>query len=287
MFGQGSTGFNFGFGQTQQKQEEEKPHFQITEQMLISELPDDIAKEFIDVFTQIHDNTKELAQNSSNVTSCTVESDVASIKKETIDCINGSLASIAHQIDFGQAAFAESKNELSVAKSDFDNCSHFRGTPSPFIKRYVTRIHKTADELTQSLASYSSRFQSQQSNSSESGSAILNKMLTEQHQAILRCSSRVAALMEKLDKARSAMSSKLKTNIKFEQAEDSQQNLCSQKLQEAWRRFTADQKQKLYKIADETDLFGNSATAAKPAQSTGTFNFGGFGGQSAFGNKKR
>ena len=139
------TSFAFPSLQKKTEPEPEKPHFQITEQMLISELPNDIAKQFIDAFESIQKNANDLSKNATNVSASTVESDFEAIKKETMECLTGSLVSLAHQIDFGKSSFSEIEKDLKVSNSDYINSSHFRGTPSPFIKRYSSRINKLAD----------------------------------------------------------------------------------------------------------------------------------------------
>lgn len=286
-FGGGNKGFSFGTGLGAKKQEEEeKPRFQVTEQMLISELPNDIAKLFIDAFEQIQTTSKELSVNASNVSNATIESDFEQIKKDTIECINGGLTSLAHQIDFGRSSFNECKKDLEVSKSDCNNSNHFRGVPSPFIKRYASRITKHAEELSQKLASYNSRFQPNQQLSGfkeQNESQVLIDLLTEQQKSILRISSRVAAINERLEKIRSIMKTRLKTNISANQVEDIQQVPCAQKVQDEYKRFLSDKKQKRIKIAEETDLFGNS-TKVVPKKAGGLF--GNSGSNFTFGAKK-
>ena len=77
------------------------------------------------------------------------------------------------------------------------------------------------------------------------------------------------------------MKTRLKTNISASQVEDIQQVPCAQKVQDEYKRFLSDKKQKRIKIAEETDLFGNS-TKVIPKK-TNSFQFG--GGTSTFGKK--
>ena len=273
------TGFNFNFNfggssnNAAAEKDESKQHFQISEQMLLSELPNDIASEFVDVYKTIQNTTSEMSQTAAKTSTCENQSDVQKLKQETTAAIVGSLSSLAHQIDIGQSTFHELKAEHELAKLDLDSYSHFRGAPSPFIKRYFAKIQKFADDLAQSLSSYSNRCQSRTNDARNDGEAMLNSMLNEQHSAILRCSSRVAALVEKMDRVEAEISNRMKGGITHQKSEDSQNDNCSRMLQESWKRFQNNQKRKLYKIADESDLFGNSATQAQNQSSSG-FSFG-------------
>lgn len=263
-----------GFGKKNQE-EVEKPQFQVTEQMQISDLPNDIATLFVNAYELIQKNSKDLSTNASNVSNCTIEPEFNIIRKDIVECITGSLISLAHQIDFGQSSLNECKKDLDTAKSDCTNSNQIRGVPSPFIKRYASRITKRAEELSQALASYNSRFQPNQNQFSsfqeQSESQVLNNLLAEQQKAILRCSSRVAAINERLERIRSTIKSKLKTSINTNQNEGIQQVLCAQKVQDDYKRYLSDQKQKRIKIAEETDLFGNSTIVVQ--KKTGGFNF--------------
>lgn len=274
----GGFNFNFNFGQPKKEEEEEKPHFQLTEQMLINELPNDIVTQFIDVHKLIQENSKSLSTNATKVSGCSIESDCETIKKDIIECLNSSLTSLAHQIDFGQSSFNECKNDLEISKSDYQYSSHYRSIPSPFIKRYVSKIKKHAEELSQSLASYNSRFQPQQieqNQNKQSETQILYNLLSEQQQAILRCSSRVAAIKNRFEKVRSTVAAKLDTNLNLELNDDIQQNLCAQRIQDEIKRYENDKRQKRIKIIEETDIFGNSkAPPPKSNNLFGGFNFG-------------
>ena len=270
--------FNFGsFGQ--QQQTEEKPPFQMAEHMLISELPNDLKKDFIDVYQTIQDH-KEPAAKSTTYSSKNIESSIESIKKGTVNELLTNLTSVANNIDHGKSVLKELQNELAIAKSDLTNSSHLRNPPTPFIRRYVAKINKMAVDLEQMLASAGSFLQPQQKITTNP-SQIMVDLLTQEHNAIVRCSARVAQVQTKLTSVRSELESKL--NISHSQIDLDDHQLESsnqQNIQIKYKQFLNDRKRKITKQNEESDLLGNST---KPVQSQSSgfgfgsgFNFGSF-----------
>ncbi|OHT10005.1 hypothetical protein TRFO_20916 [Tritrichomonas foetus] len=272
---------SFGFGQ--QPKQEEKPPFQINEQMLLTDIPSDVVKEFIDVHKKIVETRTFLAkeeqqkQSNENSEDDSTQKTLLSIRDESTSEIFGSLTSLAHQIDAGKKTVKEFEEELAISKSDYTNSEHIRSLPSPFILRFVDRVEKSAEDFAQSIAAYGSHLQPNKPISNEN--QIIFDFLNEQHNAILRCSSRVSKLNEKLIATRNNLATKLKINsINISNFEESAEDSYAQSIDVKYQQFLGQQKQKNQKRIEESDLFGNSTVEEQTT--SGGFGFGGGFGNS-------
>ena len=158
--------------------------------------------------------------------------------------------------------------------------SHARQIPTPFIVRYVGRIERKAIELSESLASYESRFQTSQ-NATDENEYI--KFLTQQTEAIKRLSTSVAELSDKVDNVRTQSMNKLKISANTikerEEAEDEDNSSATAtQIKRKYELFLQEEKKQNEKISEKTDLFGVSLTAASAPQKTGFGLGGGLGG---------
>ncbi|KAH0791671.1 hypothetical protein GPJ56_004357 [Histomonas meleagridis] len=281
-------GFTFNWGSFNQQPKEEKPPFQMSEHMLLTELPNDLKKDFLDVYKTIQAH-KEPAAKSTTYSSKNIESLVESIKKETVNELLTKLTSVANNIDHGKAELEELQSELNIAKSDLTNSSHIGDPPTPFIRRYVAKINKMAIDLENMLASAGRYLQPQQKITTNS-SQVMVDLLSQEHEAIVRCSARVSQVQAKLTSVRSELESKL--NVSHSQLDFSDYQFESsyqQNIQVKYKQFLNDRKRKVTKRNEESDLLGNST---KPVQTQGTgfgfgfgFGSGGFGtGSTGFGS---
>lgn len=270
----GGNGFNFG---GKQNKEEEKPKFQMTDEMFLSELPNDLAKQFNDVYEKIQQISKDLSSNINNSSSSTVEIDVKYIQEQTKEYREGPLTSFARRIDSGYKSYSDSKKELEYAKTDFQNASHFHDTPSPFMKRYTNRLIKDFEQSSQALESYNIRFKPETQFSSNNQntanqiipSQVMISILKEEHQAILRCSSRIAQIKRRHDDMITHFSNR-GINFYIDQHSQKEKPFCSQVLQDSYKRFLDNKKNTIQKITEETNLFGDYDIAI-PQKSITTF----------------
>lgn len=272
----------FSFGNQQKKEEEEKPQFQISENMLISELPDDIKKDFISVYQTIQDHKAPAAQSTTYSTK-NIEENIDKIKKDTLQELQTNLTSVAGNIDRGNSILKELENELKISKLDITNSSHIGNPPTHFIRRYVNKINKMAYDLEQKLAMAGSCLQPQQNNFSEKlPEQIMIELLEQQQNAITRCAARVAQVQEKTSMVRAELESKLNLSaLQIDLDNDKDISSIQQNVLLKLKQFQIDEKKKISKRNEELDLLGNST---KPVQTTQSgfsgFSFGGFGKKS-------
>ena len=299
---------NFSWSQPQQK--EEKPPFQISESMTMNDLTPEIKKEFIEVYNEIKNAKKftitqkkaEQSKESNEAKGSEEKGDDKSDANEGEDLLNkvfstreaivseifGSLTSLAHQIDAGKKIVKEYSDELKISQEDYRNSEQIRSLPSPFIIRFVDNVEKLADDLSQSISAFGSHLQPSLKPDDD---MVIYNYLNEQHNAIVRCSSKVSKINEKLITVRNNLASKLKINaFSFSQSEPHTENTYAQSIQSKYQQFLAQNRNKNQKRLEESDLFGNSTVEAPKTSSFGSSfgNFSNFGnfGNSSFSTKK-
>lgn len=267
----------FNFAQQKKPEEEEKPQFQISENMLISELPNDVKKEFISVYQTIRDH-KEPAAQSTTYGSKNIEAGIAGLRADTLRELQTGLSAAAGNIDRGRASLRELERELKVAKLDLTNSSHIVNPPTRFIRRYVSKINRMAKDLEQRLAVAGSCLQPQQCGvrSGAPERAVVD-LLEQQQNAITRCAARIAQTQERISAVRAELESRLNVSgaqigLEDEQDAGSMQQNVAMKL----KQFQADEKKKVSKRNEELDLLGNSTKQVQTSQSgfSSGFNFG-------------
>lgn len=267
------TGTNsFGsFGQQQKPQEHQKPRFQVTEQMQLSDLPAEESNDFISVFQSISENSaiKPLTPSDS------IESDIEQLTQQTKAAILGPLTSLAHQVDYGKHILDEFKRVLDTSRSDFGNKSQARSLPTPFIKRYVQRVHQESQDFSEALASYKSKMEATQLNNSTQS---VYDFLEQQQLAILRVSSHIAKIRDQTNSIRAELSSKLKINpYQLMASNDSTEieTTISRDVLNHYKAYLNDEKRKADERLLHTDLFGTNTAAPPPKPASGGFgNFG-------------
>lgn len=278
-------GLNFGLGK--QQQQPQQSQFQMTEQMLITDLPPDVSNSFVEVFKKVTEspNTDVLEGVSP------IDVEIKQLEEETQQALKGSVISLAHQVDYAKSVIKELNKELERSQSDLTNSSHVRTIPSPFITRYVNRLQQRATDLSESLAAYQSRLQPNYQIDSDQ---TVRELLEQQYNAILRTSTKVVHLRDKLDQIRILTMQKLNTDslsssfVNYD-ANNETKDLISNRIENDFTQFKAERKRKLDKRNANSDLFGNSllATPPKPAFGLGSGLKSGLGlGTSALGAKK-
>lgn len=253
-------GSGLGLGLNKQQQQPPQPQFQITEQMLIGDLPVEAWNEFINVFQKVNESPNENVLEGVSA----IDTEINGLEDDTTKALLGTLMSLAHQIDYGKSIIKEYKDELEKSKDDLSNSSHVRVVPTPFIIRYVNKIQQRATDLSESLAAYESRLQPTDSSDSQK---TMYELLNKQHEAVLRCSSRVSRLREKLDKVRTQISQKVKSDSTMMSISEGtndidNRGLVSADISTSFSQFQAEQKKKIEKRNANSDLFGNSNVQA-------------------------
>ncbi|KAH0786292.1 hypothetical protein GPJ56_009969 [Histomonas meleagridis] len=282
------------FGQ-QQNQPEPEDEFEMTEQMLVTNLPSKILDKFVSVYVSMKKVKDILKAKTEGSPQTTVPSDIGknairfnwkmhedleeiqtkfeALEKNTHKVIENNLTLLAHRIDSVKSLYAESKKSLVDAKRHFDEASHLRTLPSPFIKSFVTNIEKEAENVSQLLSTYSSYMRANDNQFDQSTPDY--SFLMEQHKAMLRCSARVEMLQQKLASTQDELASRLKIDPRmFRQYEKTTEETCAQLIEIKYKQFVAQEKKKMETMNEESDLFGNSTKEKKEEQKQTGFGFG-------------
>ena len=287
-----NSGFNFGFGFGQQNQQDPEDDFILTEQMLVTNLPPKILDKFVSAYVSMKKVNNILKPKTEDTTQTTVTSDIGknpirynwkmleelestqklfeSLEARTRKSIASNLTLLAHRIDSVKALYSDSKSGLVDSKRHFDESSHLRTLPSSFIKSFVTNIEKESARVSQALATYSSYMRP-----TAASPAPDYGFLVEQHRAVLRCSSRVEMLQQRLAAAQDELAARLKVDPRvFRQYERSAGEGCAQLVRLRYKQFAAAERKKAESRAEEADLFGNSTKARKEQPKQAGFGFG-------------
>lgn len=240
------------------KKPQEPPtfQFQLSEQMLMNELPAEAWNEFIAVFDSVQSNFEY--KNAKEFDS--VEESLEEIDNESTNALLGSLTSVAHQIDSGVELIEYYKNELKLAQNDLTNSSHIRILPTPFIKRYVARIHNNAENLSQALKDFECRLHS---NTERDPHEIMQDFFKKQYEAIIRCYSRIARIQTKSDEVRTSLLQKIRNNqscsssLSMSNEVYTKENVA-QSIRTSFSQYQAEMRKKNDKRNQNSDLFGNS-----------------------------
>lgn len=299
--------FGFGNNNNNQKKPEEE-EYRMTEQMLISNLPDNLLDKFVLAYQSMKKVSAILkGKNEDNVKDPTAVSDIKDktkirmnwkmledlevnqkkiekIMEESKKVIEGSLTLRAHRIDAMKCLYKERLKELRDAKKHYEESSHLRTLPSPFIKNFVENVEKEADEVTHSLNTYSSYFGADIKKNTRDNDY---QFLLEEHESIVRCASRISILQKKLAATKDEVETRLKIDPHmFKQYEKNSEDTSEQLIRLRYKQFLASEKKKAETETEESDLFGNSTKVVKEQPKKTGFSFGtGSFGSSSFGNK--
>ena len=200
-----------------------------------------------------------------------LQDELDDIHRKAVSIIFGKLSSLARQIDSGSKTLKEFANDLNSSKSDNENSDSKKTHPSPFLLKYVDGVLNNADNLSQSIAAYSSHLQPQ-SNTSVSSSDqnnnhennVLYNFLKEQNDAISRCSTKVSQLTIKMDGVRSELSKKLNINTTYLTTDEKSTDISNvQSIKTKYQQFLEQKELKEKKRQDESDIFGNSTVTVQ------------------------
>jgi hypothetical protein len=265
----------FSFGGSQAKDEPPKPTYQLSEEMLIVDLPADAKKTFVEVFESVR-NTGTLSDRQSPTSTSTLEAETKSLTEAITGVLMGPLTSLAHYVDSGQSAVTRMRASLDTARADYGSSAHPRAVPTPFIKRYVSHITKLAQELSQALGS---RGNETDGDAGRTGEESIHELLVRQHEAILRLSTRIATLSQRLQENRETLVKIHKfTPSELDPQDQTSTMTNTNSVHDKFKKFQEERKQNTEKRTDRADLFGMMPVTQKPALGTGTWGFGGGAG---------
>ena len=276
-------GFGFpsfsGFGQPPP----EEPEFQLSEDMVLKDLPEKPKGEFGNVWVKVKEAKEQML---GEVRKATDDESLRYVEQEVLSILNAKLASIAHLIDRGSEEVEIFKRRLEANQADWENRVHARRGLSPFLVRYDEQVQRKAKEFCQDLSALDRHLSQNGDLNYEDG--LLN-LLNQEYKAVLAAANRVANLRRKLDQLRSDLSSKMKFGaVQFERAAEIPENSYAQKIKDMYKQFKADMKSRIKKNNEEADLFGNVRRENAPAASQSSFGTGGssFGTGFGFGQNK-
>lgn len=276
----------FGLNKTAQQA---APPIKLNESQRIEDIPErEVQEKFLEAFKKINGiSTKVGVGKSSSVTPAVsndalkniledkeIEEQIKEIRKQTESILLGDLMGVAHQVDDSKVMLEEIKQDYETNHNDVSVSSHVRQIPTPFITRYVNRIEKKAIDLSESLSSYESRFQSTPNIADDSQ---YTSLLEQQYDAILRLSAGVAYLKDRVNDLRTLATNKLKIseNAIKEQEEIEESDTGSSlavNIKRRYELFQQEEKKKSEKISEKTDLFGIALNATAAPQKK--FGFG-------------
>lgn len=279
--------WNFGQQNKDKQDEDIESKFQITEEMTPENLPKQIQDKFDTLLNLIARNQGELTANELE------RDEIKSVSvtlKDEINSIYESLLSFGHQIDNSKKTLKEFQNKLKEAQQhEKDEVKTF---PTPFILRYKQQLDETAETISEEITSYANHLQSLNSNTKKntnSQNTVLIAFLAEEQGAILRESTRIAHLNEKLNHTRSVLCKKLKIHpSEIINQGDQITDSIAQSVKTKFLQFKESQKSKLRKSIIDADIFGTpktTETSDQPAKSPFAFSttgsFGNFAKPSA------
>lgn len=270
----------FKLGGSLFKKQEEEAEIVINENMMLDALDTNTRNDLINLFAKV-----QAASNSPPLENvAAMNADLKFIHDETKAQIFGPLISVANQIDNGNTAVNDYKEELNNSQTDLLNAPHARAVPTQFIVRSVAKLHKKSLEVSQSIAAYSSKFQSIE-NSNRNNS--IGEMFKSENKAMLRCATKFAHIRSRYESLRNLMIQKLpaSTIAKIEDTEEAtDKSSIAESIELSYKAYQTEQKSKFDKWIQDIDLFGASTVIAAP-QATSTFGTGKFGsGASKFGS---
>ncbi|KAK8899936.1 hypothetical protein M9Y10_002259 [Tritrichomonas musculus] len=269
---------NFFSNQQQQKNEEDD--FKISESMRLEDLPDSIAKQFIEVHKFICDN-REFLENSK--IDQKDKSPISNISNINYICNNDlflNLDSLAHQIDSGRKMIKDFKTDLDEFKKNYNS------TQSSFLVRYSKQLEDMSGSISEEIEAYKGHLQSlsnnstiNRCNSSSDYNDVLFNFFNEEYQALLRSSTKISRLSKKLSYTRALLCQKLKIDqSQFIIETKDVGSSVFQSIHTRYKQFQENKKSKLTKNISESDLFG----LPTKIEATQTSVFGGGSGGFSF-----
>ncbi|OHT10116.1 hypothetical protein TRFO_20771 [Tritrichomonas foetus] len=250
--------FNF-WGNNPAEKNEEKDSFQLTEQMLLTELPGSVAKDFLNIYNNIVENRKFINENkitsaAQTVSEKDIQFKISNLNENANSELLNNLSSLAHLIDFGRKTLKEFQEDLQISKKDYSETDQLQSFPSPFMIRFSKQLEQTAENISQEIIAYGSHFQPTALSEKEN---ILFHFFKEESNAILRISSRISNIKRKYSATRTLLCNKLRIPISQTDASDlSLDNSYANTILSKYKHFRAEQKSKIQKNSDDSDIFG-------------------------------
>ena len=244
------------------KKQEAEPVINISDQMKLEELDPVTSNKFVDIFNFANQNSMFQFPESSTE----VESRMQLIKDTTIKELFGPLTSLAHQIDMGKKTIFDFTEELHKSQEDLNGSSHNKRTPTPFITRFVdglkTQFYEVDDSIKIVGSTLTSEDTDEQVGQFISTEHYLSESLKCEQQGILRLSSKVSALKTQFDDLRTEIEDKshfsdlYNKQQKKAKSPNEQRYDTAEGIENRYKTFLSDKKNRMQKKIDNEDLFG-------------------------------
>lgn len=276
--------FSTGFGNRQAQQEPEKPPFRYTCDMLLSDIPKDAVEDFVKVHNTVESVRKDARECQI---SPQVEETVAAIRRDTVAALEVSLIETGHLIDDADGSIKDMQHELQLSQRDSRSSSQSRVVPTPFIKRYVEGIERTAEFVRENVMAYRG-----EGITTSDGAKLFRIMLEKEHEAVLRCAERVSGVKAKLEAVQGDIERKLRVLIvSTSKGKDDDDPRVVDQIRTSYKQYVYDQSDKQRKRLEKADLLGKIIGPPQNKNSQGGFGsfgrsgggFSGFSGLSGFG----
>lgn len=211
---------------------------------------------------------------------------LSDLSEDATRIIQHTLLHLANEVDHGNAAIREARDELDTFHRDYTDALHPHKFPLPFISRFADKIQQRSKNISEAITAYESKLQSTEQPDSP---AVLVQVLNEQYNAIIRCSARVSEIQRKSQEIRNLFETKLKeknANISALKLQtDGREKLSIiESIETAYDQYVEERKRLIEKRDTTTNFSQECAVEVKKTGFGGTSKFG-FGGGGFGANK--
>lgn len=248
------------------------------ENALISDSPNEVQSIIINIYqiAQKYNSHDQIKGDES------FEESLCKMSDSLDEMLSHSLMRLTHEIDFGTASIFKYRTFLEDAQSslldtDFNDS---RSKKMSFFNNYCTSLFEKENLINESIRSLNLQTKTEDLNSFDNQNIInlLISICKEQHDAIIRCSSRIYTLNEKIELVRKNLRSysrrfKSKPLDATYSANDSKEiSSSTQKLISQYQAFIEERKRNLEKRNLDRSLFTKNTKAKNTGFAFGTGN---------------
>jgi hypothetical protein len=247
---------------------------QLSEQMQISELDDTSSNSIVDIFNKIN----EISMVQKLDFNTEIESSIRSIKEETKKAIFGPLTAQARTLDECNRTVFSLSRELVNSEHDI-RAKSAKEVPTPFIKRYVKNLERQYYQIDETIKSVAASYNRNNELANESPEFVLAMMLKKEHDAVVRCSSKLQKLKSQFDYVSSEYEKNFKISDKIKGEYNASLDYLGYRFDTAetvstqYNAFVAENKKRVSENIEKMDMFGElQSISTVPAKSGFSFN---------------
>lgn len=237
----------------------------VSEADKLSELKDpEPVSHFIEIF-ELQEENKKLYKPPEGAES--FDKKISEFESNATRSITHSLVILSNEIDHGKSVISESRDQLDSLRKDKENLQSCRTFPSPFFAKYIDNIEKQKTDISDAIAIFEKSLTRENFTLTP---MVLVQLIESQHDAIVRCSARMADVKEHSDRLKDKIKEiAKKRNIIIDDAllydEEDDKSSTVMQVDSAFKQFQAERKRNLEK-RDRTTKF---AEVCQPQKKTG------------------